>query len=231
MIGITERGDAGHSMEWTSWVIKKRPAILITKRADRLCDILTHMVDRFDMNIIVHCTITGLGGTYHEPHVPPAEIEIDSYHHIANLIGNERTVLRIDPIFPSWNTMKDISKIISKRIVGGRLRVSFIDAYNHVRTRYVLAKNIDPFSWKGLHAPLEWRLECLKMLPIDTEVCGEPGIPCTGCVSEKDLKTFRIVERTDRKGQRAACSCISAKTELLSTIGQCPNKCLYCYWR
>ena len=66
LIGITERGDAALDMSWENWVfVQRRPAILISKNPMKLYDEVSKLSDsyNFQPNIIVHCTITGLGGT------------------------------------------------------------------------------------------------------------------------------------------------------------------------
>lgn len=71
-IGITERGDAALDTSWEDWVfVQKRPAILISKDPLKLFTEVTSMVDQYGFcpNIIVHCTITGFGGTKIEPNV------------------------------------------------------------------------------------------------------------------------------------------------------------------
>ena len=66
LIGITERGDATLDTSWKGWVFEqKRPAILISKDSAKLFNEITKMSNAYGFlpNIIVHCTITGFGGT------------------------------------------------------------------------------------------------------------------------------------------------------------------------
>lgn len=235
MIGITERGDASLDLGWKEWVVDGKPAILITKNPQMLYNHLLNICNSGTIpNIIVHCTITGLGRKLSEPKVPPWKQAIRGYNAIINKIGPERVVLRIDPIYPhSSGCACYVLDIANSRVFGTRLRVSFMDAYPHVRERYVKSGfcHNDIFNWEGIHAPLERRLRCLQQLPPDTEVCGEPGIPCTGCVSLKDCVTFGITTNSGESSkQRPACRCLTLKHELLKNKGQCAHKCLYCYW-
>jgi len=219
-IGITERGDAALDQTWRTAQCDVDFLILITKNPSRLGSIPS--------NAIVHCTITGYGGGIIEPGVPPPEISLRAYNDIFDAIGPQRTVLRIDPIIP---TVKGIQKALSIfRQSRGRVRISFIDAYPHVQARFKAA-GLPPLPTNGqLHFPLSVRQQTAAKFP-NAEICGEPGMPCTGCVSQKDLDAFGIAASNKLKGQRPACACLAAKTELLSKRSQCAHKCLYCYWR
>ncbi len=64
------------------------------------------------------------------------------------------------------------------------------------------------------------------------EICGEPGMACTGCISERDLAILGIESMAIPMGrQRPECKCLAVKRELLSRRGQCASGCLYCYWK
>lgn len=221
-IGITERGDAAFHWDTVLGACGRLPGVIaITKSPDRIAE--RDMPD----NLIVHCTITGLGGTYYEPHVPSPKDTLEAYQRILARIGPERAVLRVDPIFPNcFETHLAIAEATE-----GRLRVSFVDAYPHARARF-RTLDTDPFPWQGTHAPLSIRQDLLRQLPENAEVCGEPGMTCTGCVSARDLAAIGLpTGSAGRRGQRAACACLAAKTEILNRRGQCPHSCLYCYWR
>jgi hypothetical protein len=218
LVGITERGDAGLDLSWQNW---KGPKILITKAPQNLLSVDLE-------NAIVHCTITGWGGTKIEPNVQPKEVTLAAYETLVSKLGGKRVVLRVDPIFPTEKGLARALEVISRS--KGRVRVSFIDAYQHVRERF--AQKQMTFPWDGVHAPLELRKELLSKLG-NVEVCGEPGLACAGCISQLDLDALGInwPLDTERKGQRAACMCFAGKKELLTHKGQCENNCLYCYWK
>ena len=65
------------------------------------------------------------------------------------------------------------------------------------------------------------------------EICGEPGLPCMGCLSKKDLDTFGInLEKEIKTGlQRPTCACLGIKHELLNRKSPCIHNCMYCYWK
>lgn len=228
VIGITERGDAGLDFSWE-------------KEYERLgCDgvilITKHLSPQFierakGYNSIVHATITGHGGTGIEPNVKPWDQSSDLFGQLVNRIGAERVVLRIDPIIPGrWETAYQVYQTLHVNTENKtRVRISFLDNYPHTKARFIAAGiQREPYNF---HAPLAQRMTIAAHFP-DAEICGEPGMPCTGCVSEKDLSILNIPQITSLKGyQRPACQCLAAKKELLKLRGQCPSGCLYCYWK
>ena len=223
MIGITERGDAAINHEWMTWVNNKQPAILITKDPSKLFDLINNQ-----MNIIVHCTITGFGESILEPNVPIYMSALDGMYKIINLIGLKRVVLRIDPIIPTIKGKETALKVFNYKQPNQRVRISFLDMYPHVCKRFENQGIALP--WKGLHAPLDMRQQAALLFP-EAEICGEPGFKCTGCISVKDCMILDQFVAGFRGFQRPACACLAIKKELLSAKYQCPHKCIYCYWR
>lgn len=227
-IGITERGDAAFSIPiWMKALEEKQVdgAIIITKDPRALLPLT------LPSNTIIHCTITGYGGSDVEPKVLGPEQAIDAYHELYQKYGCERVVLRIDPINPY--RMMGPEKVARQSL--DRIRISFLDMYNHVRDRLMQAGIPWEDDWTGFHAPIEVRRKAYEEISLqglrDVEVCSEPGFPCTGCVSERDLKAIGLIGGTPGGKQRRECKCLAEKYELLNQRGQCPHGCLYCYWR
>lgn len=226
-IGITERGDAGLDFSWMKY---KGYKILITKNP---VELLKNCYTSDFNNSIVHCTITGLGGTVYEPNVIKPTEAIDAYTKLVETLGVERVVLRVDPIFPNENFWLNYHKPIIEQCKS-RLRISFLDMYNHTRNNlhnlYINDKH------KNIHADLDIRLYYLnkiKEIYSDVEVCGEPDIECLGCVSERDFKALGIATdkiRKNKNKQRNSCKCVGNKFELLNNPNVCNHGCLYCYW-
>lgn len=229
-IGITERGDAALDTSWLPWVKKGEPAILISKNPNLLFSIIKEN-DLLDKpNYIVHCTITGMGGSVVEPHVEEPEFQITSYLDFVRHIGSERTVLRIDPIVPTKTGIETAVSVAKK--AKGRVRISFLDMYDHVKERLKQADISIPYE--SFHAPYEMRREAWYAINAEVcslEVCGEPMFECTGCVSSKDLQAMKI-DYVPKVGglQRQFCCCIAEKYELLKNKTQCSHQCLYCYY-
>lgn len=229
MIGITERGDAGLDLSWKTWVETGKPAILITKNPEKIYNALRDFSPL--PNVIVHCTITGYGSTMVEPNVPQPSLALDYYEKLITLLGVNRVVLRIDPIIPTLKGVKRARGILYQA-QNTRVRISFLDNYPHVQERFRKASL--PVLNYSLHAPLAEREAIVKELEkiySPLEICGEPGMRCSGCVSATDCQVLGIPLGNGESGQRPACACLSLKKELLSTKGQCAHGCLYCYWR
>jgi len=229
-IGITERGDAALDLGWLKWV-QSKPAILITKDPSKLFDILkVHP----QFNIIIHTTITGFGGTVLEPNVPSFDKSIDAYCKLCELYGQDRVVLRVDPIIPTENGAFLARKVINyakERIKNNsmRIRISFLDNYDHVKERFKNA-GLPSMPWSTLHAPLDVRMKVWEELG-KPEICGEPGFKCTGCISELDCKILNVIPNDLKKGQRTFCACLLNKKELLKQRSRCYHNCTYCYWK
>ena len=243
LIGVTERGDASIDTSWKDWVfMQRRPAILISKDPLKLFTEVTTMIDQYGFcpNIIVHCTITGFGGTKIEPNVPKVDISLEGYSKFVNLLGKDRVVLRCDPVIPTEKCVVFAATTVMSKTLGTRIRFSFLDLYYHVKQRFIDAEvDIDKLGIKdgSLHASLDNRLELVQLMkryvvdPSMLSACGEPGIQSEPCVSKRDCDILRVDLIQPAFKQRFACHCAANKTELLKTRGQCKHGCLYCYWK
>lgn len=227
-IGITERGDAALNLKWVYWVSQDKPAILISKNPGMLLDVLKGTFKK-KPNVIVHCTITGLGGSRIEPNVPRPPEAIRGYHKMVKQFGKDRVVLRIDPIIPTPKRIR-LAKKVLRECRDTRVRISFMDNYPHVQERFK-SNNIKPLQYL-FHAPLKQQHEIWEEFG-NPEVCGEPSLPSSGCVSEFDCEVLGVTPKvSDKTGyKRLACSCLANKKELLDHKGQCKHGCLYCYWK
>jgi hypothetical protein len=227
IIGITERGDAGLDFSWEESYEKQKcdGAILITKHLS------TNFIERAaKYNSIVHATITGWGFTLIEGNVPSVDSSYVFFDGAVRALGKDRVVLRIDPIIPTEEGIRRATEVYSLfKGYKTRVRISFLDNYPHVKKRFQKA-GIEPLDY-DFHAPLSQRKEISTLFP-NAEICGEPEMDCSGCISEKDLKTMNIISSDIRVGhQRPACKCLALKRELLNSRKQCASKCLYCYWK
>ena len=260
-IGITEQGDAAVYASWKKWVYDKQlPAILITKDPRELIRSNQELFcGNLKGNVILHATITGMGGTVFEPGVKNWAVQLDFLEEVLNksYFHKERLVIRLDPIIPTFAILNDvyleniinISKFAVKNNL--RFRTSFFDYYPHVRERFSklalenppqmaeLILNLNK-AQPELHLPLDSRIAFLEVLKEYTgltdemiEICGEPGMKCTGCVSQKDLDIFGIKLDEDpiTGKQRPACACLGLKKELLDNKHPCMHNCMYCYWK
>lgn len=248
-IGITERGDASVDFGKLTQMDESLPGedydgiILITKDPAGLYNKLKfkYVAEELDISkLVVHCTITGWGMSALEPRVPFTYNSFGGYLSLVDWLGTERVVLRVDPIIPTEDGIRKAVELV--RASKSRVRISFLDMYKHVRARMekecpnLLSEILSAYPDGGLHCDIRLRQQIYYALGKFTsrriEVCGEPGMACTGCVSAKDLTLFGIEPETAAtSGQRRACACLANKTEMLSRKGQCKHGCLYCYWR
>jgi len=257
-IGITERGDAALNINWKKWVENGLPAILITKNIIKLIEENKQLL--LNGNVIIHATITGLGGTIWESNVPNYKKVLEFLEkQIRYGFPKERLVIRCDPIFipfmdpelqvpESYNYKSILTEILNFAIDNDlRYRISFFDYYPHVRERVrslpqtLIIEKLNQMQ-PELHADILLRQGCLNAIKnyikyhnsnLEVEVCGEPDLPCTGCLSKKDLDIFGIELGKDPETgiQRPACACLGIKRELLDNKHPCMNKCIYCYWK
>lgn len=246
-IGITERGDASRDFSWLNSLDKVDGAILITKNVtDKFIDTVLENEDK----IIVHATITGYGATKVEPNVMTAKESLEQLKKLMKKgFPAERIVLRVDPIIPTEKGILLAERVIRDGYALGlrRVRISVIDMYQHVKTRFRAEKLPLPYGEDfsaseeqfrlvdGLVSALQYRFHDLSI-----ESCGETKLKNPeplGCISEKDLAILGIPFPQNSQAlaptgyQRACCHCLSCKKELLANNHRCENGCLYCYWK
>ena len=221
--------------------------LIITKRlTDKLIEKLVENKEK----IILHLTVTGMGGSKIEPLVPKMEW---SYLQCKKLISLgfpvKQIVLRVDPIVPTEKGMITAISVINLFRDTGikRVRISFLDMYKHVKERFK-ENNIpmpDNYDINGFHANESARfaawLELSKIcseLGFELEMCGEPPISelkveNVPCLSQKDVDILGLnITLEGNKEARTHCGCPKNKTELIKDKPhQCNNKCLYCFWK
>ena len=222
-IGVTERGDAGHNLVWLQAVRRKvvDGCIAITKAPQAL------LTEYIPPNVIIHCTITGHGGTVLEPNVAPPETTLVAYNILADRYGRERVVLRIDPILIMDDDALNRAYKVCEA-ARSRVRISFLDYYPHVRERFT--EHGVAYA-QDFHAPLTLRQKVWEQMG-KPEICAEPGMVCTGCVSQRDLRAMGIESALTVGGrQRQNCACAAEKVELLTDRKPCRHGCVYCYWK
>lgn len=229
-IGITEQGDAGLDTSWVDKLDTVDGAILITKNPTPG---FIELVEKHKDKVIVHVTITGHGGSIIEPNIPKPDKVFLQFRKIIEILGSRKTVLRIDPILPTADGIDIAYRIYHESLYfpDHRLRISILDAYPHVVQRF---KNAGlPLLNYRFHKSYPERKRIIALFGSAVEICGEPGFPSIGCVSNKDLDALGLPREnaTSQGYQRKDCNCLNIKTELLRNKKQCPYRCLYCYWK
>ncbi len=217
LVGITEYSDPTIDLSWQSWVGEGKPAILITKRPDLLYPLLSGKE-----SIVVHSTITGLGGTIYEPNIPSYDYELGYYHRLCDLMGKERVVLRLDPIIKQEVSL--LRRILNES--EGRSFISFLDFYPKTRKCFV-EKGIK-LEQDNIHLLLEKRLSIWKELD-KPSTCFEPEMSMRPCILEDDFRVLGINPVIVAKKKKFVCDCIANKVELCKNLN-CTYNCLYCFW-
>lgn len=248
-IGITEQGDAGLDLSWTQKLNAVNGAIIITKNLTEKCKNAILDAHRNGHKLILHLGCTGWGKSPVEPNVPYYTEQIDQCMElIQNGFPIEQIVLRIDPIIPTKPGLGAVTNVLDYAIKKGllpkaRVRISVLDEYKHVKKRLTDAGYAPFYPGTNFQASTqEFRAvtETLKPYKIKFRTCAETKLTDpdvylqTGCISKEDLDILGIPipENTSINGQnRYGCKCLTCKTELLSQKKQCPNGCLYCYWK
>ena len=243
-IGVTERGDAGLDLSWSSKMNYVDGAILITKNINEQ---FIREVLKQDKPLIIHCTCTGWGGATMEPNVPSYGTQL---YNLEQLIVRgfpvENCVLRVDPIIPNEVGLCLLRNVLDYFVEFNmgvkRVRISIVDEYRHVKER-MLRNNVKPLYGDRMYpssAQLQLVANVLNEYEFTYELCAENFLAnklrnceVLGCVSNKDLQLMGLpiedcfINPQNRKG----CHCLSCKTELLTERKQCAHKCVYCYWK
>lgn len=243
-IGITERGDAGLDLSWKDKLRSVDGAILITKNIN---DNFINAVMSATKPLVIHATCTGWGHTSIEPNVPTAQAQLDGIQKLLDRgFPIENIVLRVDPIIPCVNDgIEKASSVIQAAFDRGflpgnmRVRVSVLDTYPHVRTRFQEMGIPIRNTFQASDNEFDSVIRMLQPFGIEIETCAEPKlarasfIKPTGCISHKDLELMRlpIAEMQVNPQNRGGCLCLSCKTELLTHRERCPHQCAYCYWK
>lgn len=244
IIGITEAGDAGLDLSWEPKLGQVDGAVLVTKQiTPSFHDAALRNMDK----VILHATMTGLGGTAIEPNVPELKVEFAALLALVHDgFPEERIVIRIDPIIPTEYGINQARKVFDMTAGAGfgRFRVSVVDMYPHARKRFQGAGLAVPYGLNGF-SPSPAQLAAVDKLLREIqeeypwariEACAEPGLKASihcGCISAFDLGLLglELLDMDELGPQRKNCMCYSGKKEMLAHKSRCGHGCLYCYWR
>lgn len=245
-IGITERGDAGVDHSWYGNLVAVDGAVIITKKmSEKFNDLMLSTIKP----CILHCTCTGWGGTWLEPNVPDYRTQISFLKKLLDAgFPAERAVLRLDPVIPTKEGLEKACAVLDYvqelKLPVTRVRFSVLDEYKHVKER-LQSSGREPFYPDGrFQASAEQKRDVIRVLsayPFMFESCAEDWaatasgrFTAKGCISADDIKLLGLslpVFLAENMQHRSGCHCLSCKTELLGKKKQCPNRCVYCYWR
>lgn len=246
-IGITERGDAGLDFSWRNKLASvDNKAILITKRlSHEFCNAVLEETAA-GAKLMVHATITGLGGTVIEPNVMTPGTCLNNLQELLNNgFPAKQVILRIDPIIPGYeHYAKHVLDLALQMNILPKVtcKVSVMDGYRHVHERFN-ALGI-PLCFQGF-APEQMIFDRINNMI--GKYSEQYGIHFTSCSENKltnatpagciDQDVCQILDVDfDFNGvnpqKRGDCLCLSGvKTELLTSKKRCPHQCAYCYWK
>jgi hypothetical protein len=193
--------------------------------------------------VFVHWTITGLGGTFLEPNVPPARDQLPLLDDLISYLGDARRLhWRYDPLISArrgderaTNTdlhlFRSLAEPFARRGVPV-VHTSFVTTYRKVVRRLasagVEADDYDPDARRDVIGRLT---AAASALGLRLQTCSEPGFPIQRCIDGPLLQQLHPTNApcptTRAPNQRKLCGCT-----LSLDIGRylpCPNRCLYCY--
>jgi len=224
---------------------KTHSLVIMTKFPEALLEVpLAPVLSRYEQ-IVVHLTVTGLGGTTLEPRVPPPERALARLADIVRFVGRpERVTLRIDPIV-HWRERPGGPVHTNLPLFGDIARKAREWGVRLVKSSLVTpyAKAVRRFARTGLELVTptgRLRQEVLREMEaqaaaagLKLEFCCELTRESSSCIDARlltDLHPRRLPAREDRpKGQRKACGCTHAVDLAWYSTHPCPSGCLYCY--
>lgn len=191
--------------------------------------------------VYFHVTVTGLGGTELEPHVPPPEFVWKYILGLVELAGHpSRVRLRPDPLLKVARAGRVITNTgAAEEIVRTGVRMglahfstSFMEHYPRV-VRRLRRAGYEPLDFdQAERRQVVARLQAAGGSAARVDLCCVPGFPVSRCIDGyllSDLHPRGELCRRDRAaGQRVLCGCTHS-VDLGWYTMSCPSGCLYCY--
>lgn len=227
--------------------------LLITKNLPECLEILG-TAEELEIPIQVHCTITGLGNTPIEPHIPFPDYVLEQSIEVIRKykIAPEAVTVRVDPLIPElldkqMNVIPHILETFAN--VGVKdCRISIVDYYPHVRARFDKLGVEHPNRFQPLdsakdlainkmfHLTCKFNMNlhlCAELVPQSLKSSTNIDIDTEGCASAASWKRLGIAKlKPATRKQRRECTCDLEKVDLLAGLSKgCKQGCAYCYWR
>jgi DNA repair photolyase len=193
--------------------------------------------------VFVHWTITGLGGTFLEPSVPPAGQQIELAGRLAAFVGDPRRVhWRYDPLISAersgasaGNVSIPLFRSLAEPLANAgvpMVHTSFVTLYPKVMRRFAAAEIVptqpSPEEAAGFLRDLGAAASSAGMRLV---TCCESAFGRQRCIDGDLLMELHPAHepcRTDRaRGQRELCGCTVSLD--VGRYLPCPSRCLYCY--
>lgn len=194
--------------------------------------------------VVLHITITGLGGSDLEPGIPETEQILSMLPDLIDFVKRpERIFVRFDPVIHLVDSMgNEISNAgffteIVRRVSDAGIHqmiTSWMSPYTKVLNR-LLFRGYTPkkLTKTELKTESEWmQREAEKQNIRLTGCCTRiTGLPQSACIDGSFLNSFhpsgKKTSEERAKGQRVDCMC--SKSWDIGWYMPCPGGCLYCY--
>ncbi len=193
----------------------------------------------------LHWTVTGLGGTFLEPNVPPASAQLPLLDDLISHLGDPRRLhWRFDPLISvgarssercASNINLDLFLSLAQPFADAGVPVvhtSFVTIYPKVVRRLAAAGvRADDHHPEARRAFLDRLTAAARGIGLTLQTCCEPARPIQRCIDGDLLQHLHPTNEpcpTDRaRGQRKLCGCTRSLD--IGRYLPCPNRCLYCY--
>lgn len=222
---------------------KVHSIVLWTKNAANLTthQSLISTLAKYDQ-LFLHFSITGMGGTLFEPHIPPAETSLSLLPSLINFVqGVSRIRIRFDPIvhfkmqdgsvYSNFECFESIATQIASYDIKN-VSISWMQLYKKITARLRKAGiehiNISHEDWVRESNAIQ---EIASAYKIMFHGCCVPGWPRSRCIDGELLnslhpKGYQCSTRRS-KGQRELCGCTESWD--IGWYKKCVGGCLYCY--
>ena len=208
---------------------------------------LLDAVRKYDQ-LYFHFTITGLGGTVIEKHVPEPAVALRQIEPLLEIAGRpERISLRFDPVVywkergeirTNLGFFEDLARV-ANRLRVTTIRFSFAQWYGKAKRR--AAKREFCFIDRGNEEKRSAALkltEIAQALGLSLYSCAQnflasvAGVQPSACIDGALLSAFHPAGEPTCLGkdrtQRPECGCTES-VDIGSYTQSCPHSCIYCY--
>ena len=210
-------------------------------------------LDRTGIHYVFQYTLNNYAEEGWEPRLPPLADRLGLFRRLADRIGPERVIWRLDPLMRT--ELVGVPELLAKaeRLAAAlaphtrKLVFSFADLADYPAVRRKLAR-------AGIAAREFTRAEMEEAARGVAEIARAHGLAPATCAEAVDLSAFGVAHnrcvdgewlarlwpedgalleflgsRAARKdpGQRPACGCLVSKD--IGRYGTCPHACVYCY--
>ncbi|MBL7075159.1 DUF1848 family protein [candidate division KSB1 bacterium] len=217
--------------------------VLWTKNAANLLNHqrLRETVKRYDQ-IYLHYSITGMGGGFLEPRIPPTEEALGHLPRLIRLVDcPQRIRIRFDPIVHlrlpgggNFSNFPHFERVVSRVVELGitTFSISWMATYRGVvrrlRERGILPEVV---SLSRRKEEAEKLIEIANNLGITINWCCVSGFQSSRCIDGELFNALHPLgyqcSTAKAKGQRELCGCTESWD--IGWYNPCPHGCLYCY--